>query len=130
MIAPIILELYAGRSQEGVYGFYADIAAETSLPIILFNYLFLTSVDFTPSLVEHLARIDNILIYQGEHGRQQKISCDSTFIRRPDNGDLRRSECGIGIFGPRLQGLDYGHHERRAAFGAAADAGGPLCKGS
>src|SRR3972149_988705 len=31
MIAPIIPELYAGRSQEDVYGFYADIAAETSL---------------------------------------------------------------------------------------------------
>ncbi|MBM4305113.1 MAG: dihydrodipicolinate synthase family protein [Deltaproteobacteria bacterium] len=73
MIAPIIPELYAGRSQEDVYGFYSDIAAETSLPIILFNYPSLTSVDFTPSLVENLARIDNIRYIKESTGDCRRV---------------------------------------------------------
>ncbi len=73
MVAPIIPELYAGRSQEDVYGFYADIAAEISLPIILFNYPSLTSVDFTPSLVEKLARIDNIRYIKESTGDSRRV---------------------------------------------------------
>ncbi len=73
MVAPIIPELYAGRSQEDVYGFYADIAAETSLSIILFNYPSLTSVDFTPSLVENLARIDNIRYIKESTGDSKRV---------------------------------------------------------
>jgi len=73
MIAPIIPELYAGRSQEDVCGFYADIAAETSLSIILFNYPSLTSVDFTPSLVENLARIDSIRYIKESTGDSRRV---------------------------------------------------------
>jgi dihydrodipicolinate synthase/N-acetylneuraminate lyase len=73
MVVPIIPELYAGRSQEDVYGFYADIAAKTSLSIILFNYPSLTSVDFTPSLVENLARIDNIRYIKESTGDSRRI---------------------------------------------------------
>lgn len=73
MIAPIIPELYAGRSQEDVYGFYSDIAVETSLPILLFNYPSLTSVDFTPSLVENLARIDNIRYIKESTGDSRRV---------------------------------------------------------
>lgn len=73
MIAPIIPELYAGRSQEDVYGFYADIAAATSLPIILFNYPSLTSVDFTPALVETLARIANIRYIKESTGDSRRV---------------------------------------------------------
>lgn len=89
MIAPIIPELYAGRSQEDVYGFYADIAAETSLPIILFNYPSLTSVDFTPSLVEHLARIDNILYIKESTGDSRRVHAIQRFL-----GDRITVICG------------------------------------
>jgi 4-hydroxy-tetrahydrodipicolinate synthase len=73
MVAPIIPELYAGRSEEDVYGFYADIAVETSLSIILFNYPSLTSVDFTPSLVEKLVRIENIQYIKESTGDSRRV---------------------------------------------------------
>jgi len=60
MVAPIVPELYAGRSQNDVYSFYADVADAVALPIILFNYPTLTGVDFVPQFVERLAEIENI----------------------------------------------------------------------
>lgn len=73
MVVPIIPELYAGRSKEDVYGFYADIAAETSLPVILFNYPSLTSVDFNLSLLESLAGIDNIRYIKESTGDSRRV---------------------------------------------------------
>jgi 4-hydroxy-tetrahydrodipicolinate synthase len=73
LVAPIIPELYAGRSLEDVYGFYADIAAEISLPIILFNYPSLTSVDFTPALVEKLSHIDHIRYIKESTGDSRRV---------------------------------------------------------
>lgn len=60
MVAPIVPELYAGRSQSDVYGFYRDVADAVSLPIVLFNYPSLTGVDLTPDFVAKLAEIDSI----------------------------------------------------------------------
>lgn len=60
MVAPLVPELYAGRSERDVIGFYSDVAGATSLPIILFNYPSLTGVDLVPSLVARLAAIDSI----------------------------------------------------------------------
>lgn len=60
MIAPILTELYAGRSQDDVYAFYADIAMVTSLQIILFNYPSLTGFDFIPPMVARLVEIDTV----------------------------------------------------------------------
>jgi 4-hydroxy-tetrahydrodipicolinate synthase len=60
MLAPIPPELYADRSHDDVYAFYADLAAATDLLIILFDYLSLTGIDFVPSLVLRLAEIDNV----------------------------------------------------------------------
>ena len=60
MVAPIVPELYAGRSQPDVYSFYADVSEATDLPIILFNYPSLTGVDFVPEFVAKLSEIENI----------------------------------------------------------------------
>ena len=60
MVAPIVPELYAGRSDDDVWGFYADVASATSLPLVVFNYPSLTGVDLTPRFVERLVEIDRI----------------------------------------------------------------------
>ena len=73
MVAPILPELYAGRSHDDVYAFYADVAAVTSLPLILFNYPSLTGVDFVPSLVARLAEIDNVQYIKESTGDVKRV---------------------------------------------------------
>ncbi len=60
MTAPILPELYAGRSHADVIGYYEAISRSTDLPVILFNYPSLTGVDLTPALVERLSQIDGV----------------------------------------------------------------------
>lgn len=73
MAAPIMPELYAGRCHEDVWAFYADLAAATSLPIILFNYPSLTGIDFVPSLVARLAEIDNVRYIKESSGDARRV---------------------------------------------------------
>jgi 4-hydroxy-tetrahydrodipicolinate synthase len=73
MAAPILPELYAGRSHDDVWAFYADLAAVTSLPVILFNYPSLTGVDFVPSLVARLAEIDNVRYIKESTGDARRV---------------------------------------------------------
>jgi len=74
MAAPILPELYAGRSEGDVVAFYADLAAATpSVPIILFNYPSLTGVDFVPSLVARLAEIDNVRYIKESTGDTRRV---------------------------------------------------------
>jgi 4-hydroxy-tetrahydrodipicolinate synthase len=73
MVAPILPELYAGRSEEDVFGFYADLAAATSLPLILFNYPSLTGVDFVPSLIARLAEIDAVRYIKESTGDSRRV---------------------------------------------------------
>jgi 4-hydroxy-tetrahydrodipicolinate synthase len=73
MVAPILPELYAGRSHDDVYAFYADVAAATSLPIILFNYPSLTGVDFVPPLVARLVEIDNVRYIKESTGDVRRV---------------------------------------------------------
>ncbi len=73
MIAPILPELYAGRSYDDVYNFYADVAATTSLTIILFNYPSLTGVDLVPTLVARLVEIDNVRYIKESTGDVKRV---------------------------------------------------------
>lgn len=73
MAAPILPELYTGRSHDDVVAFYADLAAATSLNIILFNYPSLTGVDFIPPLIERLARIDNVRYIKESTGDTRRV---------------------------------------------------------
>jgi len=73
MVAPILPELYAGRSHDDVYAFCADIADVTSLPIILFNYPSLTGVDFIPELVQRLTEIENIRYIKESTGDTKRV---------------------------------------------------------
>jgi 4-hydroxy-tetrahydrodipicolinate synthase len=73
MAVPILPELYAGRSYDDVYAFYADIASSTSLPIILFNYPSLTGIDFVPPLIERLASIENVRYIKESTGDSRRV---------------------------------------------------------
>jgi 4-hydroxy-tetrahydrodipicolinate synthase len=73
MAVPILPELYAGRSHDDVYAFYADIASAVHLPLILFNYPSLTGIDFTPPLLERLASIENILYIKESTGDSRRV---------------------------------------------------------
>jgi len=73
MVAPILPELYAGRSHDDVCAFYVDVAGVTSLPLILFNYPSLTGVDFVPALVARLAEIDNVRYIKESSGDTRRV---------------------------------------------------------
>jgi len=73
MAVPILPELYAGRSYDDVYGFYADLAEAVPLPIILFNYPSLTGIDFVPALVERLVKIPAIRYLKESTGDTRRV---------------------------------------------------------
>jgi 4-hydroxy-tetrahydrodipicolinate synthase len=74
LLAPIVPELYAGRSERDVFRFHEDVAGATALPVILFNYPSLTGVDLTPSLVEKLSSISNVRGIKESTGDSRRIS--------------------------------------------------------
>lgn len=74
MVAPIVPELYAGRSDRDVLRFYRDVASATELPMVLFNYPSLTGIDLHPSLVEQLAELENIRSIKESTGDSRRIS--------------------------------------------------------
>jgi dihydrodipicolinate synthase/N-acetylneuraminate lyase len=73
MAVPILPELYAGRSYDDVYTFYADVAAATPLPLILFNYPSLTGIDFIPALVERLIKISSVRYIKESTGDTRRV---------------------------------------------------------
>jgi len=73
MAAPILPELYAGRCHDDVYAFYADLAAVTALPIILFNYPSLTGMDYVPPLVMRLTEIENVRYIKESTGDTRRV---------------------------------------------------------
>lgn len=73
MVTPILPELYAGRSHDDVMRFYQEVAGETSLPILLFNYPSLTGIDFVPPLVERLAAIANVQYIKESTGDIRRV---------------------------------------------------------
>ena len=74
MVAPILPELYAGRSEQDVLAFYSDVASAVAEPIILFNYPSLTGIDFTPELVARLMGIDTIRYIKESSGDVRRVS--------------------------------------------------------
>jgi 4-hydroxy-tetrahydrodipicolinate synthase len=73
MVAPLVPELYAGRALDDVYDFYAEVAAATALPLILFNYPSLTGVDLAPSFVARLAGIPNVQYIKESTGDSKRL---------------------------------------------------------
>lgn len=73
MVTPVLPELYAGRSHDDVVRFYQEVAGETSLPILLFNYPSLTGIDFVPPLVERLAAIPTVRYIKESTGDIRRV---------------------------------------------------------
>jgi len=73
MVAPIVPELYAGRSRRDVFEFHADIASVTALPLVLFNYPSLTGVDLTPDFVAELSEIPTVRYIKESTGDSRRV---------------------------------------------------------
>ena len=73
MAAPILPELYSGRSPDDALAFYADVAAATALPLVLFNYPSLTGVDLVPALVARLSEIEHVRYIKESTGDASRV---------------------------------------------------------
>ncbi len=73
MTAPIVPELYAGRSRSDVRGFIEAVADATPLPLILFNYPSLTGVDLTPDFLAELADIPRVAYVKESTGDSRRV---------------------------------------------------------
>jgi 4-hydroxy-tetrahydrodipicolinate synthase len=69
-----ITPYYNKPSQEGLYQHFSTIAADTDLPIILYNVPSRTSVNMCPETVVRLAKIKNIVGVKEASGSLQAIS--------------------------------------------------------
>lgn len=73
MVAPIVPELYAGRSRTDVRRFYQDVTDATPLPVIAFNYPSLTGVDLTPDFLAELADIPRVAYVKESTGDSRRV---------------------------------------------------------
>jgi 4-hydroxy-tetrahydrodipicolinate synthase len=73
MVAPIVPELYAGRSHADVRRFYQEVADATPLSIVAFNYPSLTGVDLTPEFLLELAGIPGVRYVKESTGDSRRV---------------------------------------------------------
>ena len=69
-----ITPYYNKPSQEGLYGHFKSVAAETDLPIILYNVPGRTSINMLPGTVARLSKIKNVVGIKEASGSLQAIS--------------------------------------------------------
>ena len=69
-----ITPYYNKPSQEGLYGHFKSVAAETDLPIILYNVPSRTSINMLPNTVARLSEIKNVVGIKEASGSLQAIS--------------------------------------------------------
>jgi len=69
-----ITPYYNKPSQEGLYGHFRSVAAETDLPIILYNVPGRTSINMLPDTVARLSKIKNVVGIKEASGSLQAIS--------------------------------------------------------
>ena len=73
LVAPVVPELYAGRSRRDVTGFFEAVADATPLPLILFNYPSLTGVDLTADFLSSLADIEQVRYVKESTGDSRRV---------------------------------------------------------
>jgi len=64
----ILTPMFVSQTQDELYAHYAKIAAETTLPIILYNNPPKTNVNIAPATAARLADIDNIVAIKDSSG--------------------------------------------------------------
>lgn len=57
----VLTPMFVSQTQDEVYNFYKTVAANTSLPVIVYNNKPKTNVTVTPSTIAKLSEIDNIV---------------------------------------------------------------------
>jgi 4-hydroxy-tetrahydrodipicolinate synthase len=75
----ILTPMFISPTQDELYEHYKAIAGSTKLPILLYNNLPKTGVTITPTTVERLAQIDNIVGVKDSSG---DFTLTSEYIRR------------------------------------------------
>jgi len=70
----LITPYYNKPNQEGLIEHFTAVAAETALPIVLYNVPGRTAVNMLPKTVEHLAKIKNIVGIKEASGSLMQIS--------------------------------------------------------
>lgn len=79
----LVTPYYNKPTQSGLYKHFAAIAANTSLPIILYNVPGRTSRNIDPDTVYKLAGIDNIIGIKEASGSLEQVSKLSSIL--PDD---------------------------------------------
>ena len=64
----VLTPMFVNQTQEELYAYYREIAASTSLPIIIYNNKPKTNVGVDPATVARLAEIDNIVAAKDSTG--------------------------------------------------------------
>ena len=64
----VLTPMFVSQTQEEVYTYYKEVAASTSLPIIIYNNKPKTNVGVDPATVARLAEIDNIVAAKDSTG--------------------------------------------------------------
>lgn len=64
----VLTPMFISQTQEELYDYFAEIAASTYLPIVLYNNKPKTNVTITPATVAKLAKIENIVAVKDSTG--------------------------------------------------------------
>ena len=78
-------QMFVSQTQEELYDYFAEIAASTKLPIILYNNAPKTNVTIAPGTVARLAEIDNIIAVKDSTGDMTNTAEYIRLTRDNDN---------------------------------------------
>lgn len=70
----LVVPYYSKPSQEGLYQHFKTIAAETTLPVLLYNIPGRTGINMEPETIARLSEIDNIVAVKEASGKLDQVS--------------------------------------------------------
>ncbi len=70
----LVVPYYSKPSQEGLYQHFKTIAAETKLPVLLYNIPGRTGINMEPETIARLSEIDNIVAVKEASGKLDQVS--------------------------------------------------------
>lgn len=72
--ALLVTPYYNKPTQEGLYRHYEAVAAQTDIPLVLYNVPGRTGVNLLPETVARLARLDNVVAIKEASGSMDQVS--------------------------------------------------------
>lgn len=81
----VLTPMFVSQTQDELYDYFAEIAASTTLPIILYNNKPKTNVTIEPATVARLAQIDNIVAVKDSTGDMTNTAEYIRLTRDNDN---------------------------------------------